>query len=59
MAEFSVSIDHMSPEELAQWLTDGGFDEEVGRALVGKFMYGFVGLIEKLNGYEINICGNI
>ena len=49
MAEFGFSINHMTPEELAQWLIDSGFDEEVGKAFVGKFMYGFVVLIKKPN----------
>ena len=34
MAVSCVSIERMSPEELALWLTDKGFDEEVGKAFI-------------------------
>lgn len=42
-----AEIETMSPEELAQWLTDKGFDDEVGKAFVGTFIYRLVNVINK------------
>ena len=47
MAVSCVSIERMSPEELAKWLTDKGFNEEVGKAFISMFVYGFVNVIKR------------